>query len=659
MHPTPKSANGRMCAKNVSTVSTARTMPVRRVGFSKCRTAAASPSSISGKPKTNGKSPMQNITLTDSGMTKMAKSLVAPERPQERRHRERHAAEIEAHHPDARHLHAHDVREQIADDVVEEVLGLEQAEPVDVGEAVRGVVVAVDEAKRRDVERQILQRRMLDDPRRRRRHDRDEEVEERVRSHADLREAASHGAPPYTMHQPVTRPKTACKLRAALGPEHTAAPLLPRAPDWQRWAFAVVPAIGLVELAAHAVQTHSVASDADWNAARDYVASQAKPEDLVAFAPLWADPVGRAALRSAPRHHRTRGPPGRDALPARARGIHSRRAPCRVRRLAPRRPAALRLGDRDDVGQPVARARSSTISCRRPIRSTCASRAATPSATSSTAARQSGSLGYGPAAPGDHFAVPRRGFRRSARASSRTSTTSRTAASSRRRPGNAPLRLRFSDVHFGHSLHGHHAIYVEAERDRKGAPVTITFRSGDSTLGSFVHRDGDGWKPFEVDTSALAGPDGRARRRDRVARRRPSPLLLRGGYAVKLPSLATARATSAGAITSSAPCSGSLYVVWLLATVRVARLSRATRASTSARAASTRLVAPLLDHGRGRHAAGRDRLGVRLQPRASRAHEDALRPVALALPREVARLLGREHRLSPARHARPPASPSG
>ena len=38
--------------------------------------------------------------------------------------------------------------------------------------------------------------------------------------------------------------------------------------------------------------------------------------------------------------------------------------------------------------------------------------------------------------------------------------------------------------------------------------MTLTFKTGDATLGSVVHRDGDGWKPFELDTSALAGKTG-------------------------------------------------------------------------------------------------------------------------------------------------------
>ncbi len=65
------------------------------------------------------------------------------------------------------------------------------------------------------------------------------------------------------------------------------------APPWQRWAFAAVPAVGLLELGAHAFQTHSVVPDSDWQGARQYVASQVHPEDLVAFAPGWVDPIGR------------------------------------------------------------------------------------------------------------------------------------------------------------------------------------------------------------------------------------------------------------------------------------------------------------------------------------------------------------------------------
>jgi hypothetical protein len=71
--------------------------------------------------------------------------------------------------------------------------------------------------------------------------------------------------------------------------------------------------------------------------------------------------------------------------------------------------------------------------------------------------------------------------------------------------GSSKLRIHFDAVSFGHALHGHHGLYVEAERDGKGSPVTLVFRSGDRTLGQLIHRDGEGWKGFELDTGDLDG----------------------------------------------------------------------------------------------------------------------------------------------------------
>jgi hypothetical protein len=63
---------------------------------------------------------------------------------------------------------------------------------------------------------------------------------------------------------------------------------------WMRWAIATaIPAAGILELSAHLVQTCSPIPERDWRAARDYTASSVRPEDLIAFAPRWVDPVGR------------------------------------------------------------------------------------------------------------------------------------------------------------------------------------------------------------------------------------------------------------------------------------------------------------------------------------------------------------------------------
>ncbi len=268
----------------------------------------------------------------------------------------------------------------------------------------------------------------------------------------------------------------------------------------------MIPAVGLLELGAHVVQTHSVAPDADWSAARDYVTSQVKPEDLVAFAPRWADPVGRehfgAALATLEREGRadeTRFP---RAFEVSIRGAHLaafdgwRRAGeqrfGRVTVTTWENPAPAHV--LDDLVAMVdpqhLRVARGDAEC-----------------TFAHGAAQSGNLGFGPTIPGDRFTCPGGGFVGASVVADLDYYPHRCIYAPPQ-GGNAPLRLRFQGVRFGRTLHGHHALYVEAERDRKGAPVTITFRVGDSSLGSVVHHDGDGWKPFEFDTSALAGQTG-------------------------------------------------------------------------------------------------------------------------------------------------------
>ncbi len=63
--------------------------------------------------------------------------------------------------------------------------------------------------------------------------------------------------------------------------------------DWKRWAFLLVPLLGVVELGLHVKQVYGVVPERDWLAARDVVKGLAKPDDLVVFAPSWTDPLGR------------------------------------------------------------------------------------------------------------------------------------------------------------------------------------------------------------------------------------------------------------------------------------------------------------------------------------------------------------------------------
>jgi hypothetical protein len=269
-----------------------------------------------------------------------------------------------------------------------------------------------------------------------------------------------------------------------------------------------VPVVGLVELAAHAVQSRSVTPDADWAQARDYVAHEAKPADLVAFAPRWVDPVGReqfgadlATVEREARPDETRFPRAFEVgirgahLPAFAewrRGGERRFGAVTVTVWENPSPAVV-LDDLVSLVDPRhARVSRGDVDC--PF---------------VRGAPQSGNLGFGPTVPGDRFACPGGSFAGVSVVADLDYVPHRCIYAPP--PGQTPLRLRFADVRFGRALHGHHALYVEAEREKRGAPVTLTFKSGDATLGSVEHRDGEGWKPFELDTSALAGQTGELR----------------------------------------------------------------------------------------------------------------------------------------------------
>jgi hypothetical protein len=274
----------------------------------------------------------------------------------------------------------------------------------------------------------------------------------------------------------------------------------------------------MLELGAHVVQTHSVVPDGDWRSARDYVGAQLQPDDLVSVAPRWADPIGRellgpeiATLEREARPDESRFP---RAFEVSIRGAHDdlldgwrqtderRFGGVTVRTLENPDPVHVL----DDLVSMVGAQRMQvsrvdgdrTIDC--PFTYT---------------APVSGGLGSGPALPAARFVCP-----------GAVVVAASVAADLDYRPrrciytapagGRGVTRIRFLGVHLGRALHGHHGLYVEAERNKSGAPITLTFRVGSATVWSVVHLDGEGWKPFEFDTSELAAearkgdPDGRA-----------------------------------------------------------------------------------------------------------------------------------------------------
>jgi hypothetical protein len=273
---------------------------------------------------------------------------------------------------------------------------------------------------------------------------------------------------------------------------------------WQKWAFAVVPAAGILELGAHLVQAHSTVPDSDWQAAQQYVKAHAAPEDGISFAPRWVDPIGREQFGPTLATLEREAPPDETRFPrafeVSIRGGHapslagwrhsaeSRFGGVTVTTLENPAPAHVI----DDLVSRVdpAHMRVSRVGGGRD--EDCGWEHGGP---------QTGQLGFGTAVPADRFSCAGGGF-------VGVSVVEDTEYYPHRciyaPPSGGTLRLRFGEVAFGHTLHGHHALYVEAEHAMK-APVTITFSVAGRVLGSAIHRDLEGWKGFELDTGDLTG----------------------------------------------------------------------------------------------------------------------------------------------------------
>jgi hypothetical protein len=74
--------------------------------------------------------------------------------------------------------------------------------------------------------------------------------------------------------------------------------------------------------------------------------------------------------------------------------------------------------------------------------------------------------------------------------------------------GNGALRMRFSNITFGNSLHGHSGVQWLNERTPSAERIQVAFSAFDRPIGQNVHRVGVGWTGFEFPTPELAGKKG-------------------------------------------------------------------------------------------------------------------------------------------------------
>jgi hypothetical protein len=274
-----------------------------------------------------------------------------------------------------------------------------------------------------------------------------------------------------------------------------------------RWALALVPALGLIELGAHLWFAARPPAFEAWQRVAPAVAELRREGDVVVVAPAWADPLARSALgdeamplRDVARPDLTRYP---GAIEISVLGQHDRElarwaeaerrdvGEFTVRRLSNPSPAHVVFDFTDHAHPPIADVRGTdpAVDC-----------------TWNPRARiEVGGLGGHPTFPAERYECPGGVFFNVG-----VTVIADQEYLPRRCLWSHPFArgeivTRFHGVPLGSVIRGHGGMYWIVERERKGAPITLTVRVDGESVGQAVHRDGDGWAAFELPLGAHAG----------------------------------------------------------------------------------------------------------------------------------------------------------
>lgn len=283
--------------------------------------------------------------------------------------------------------------------------------------------------------------------------------------------------------------------------------------DVLAWALAAVPLVGVVELVLHVKQTTSdVVADTDWLAARDAVKADAKPEDLVIFAPFWADPLGRrwfgeelAGIKNEARPDETRFP---RAFEVGIRGAH-REELAGWKKVDEKRAGKITIGVYENPAP--AKVLTDIVDLVSPEHLTVSSASGNGVDSACPWQRgpgQPGGLGVpqGPAVPGDKFVCPAGGYVGVAVLHAIDHHPHRCIFATP--PSSGVMRMKFKDVAFGASLHGHSGVQWLNERTPSQERIEVAFFAEGRPIGQSPHRVGVGWVGFEFPTPELAGKRG-------------------------------------------------------------------------------------------------------------------------------------------------------
>lgn len=277
-------------------------------------------------------------------------------------------------------------------------------------------------------------------------------------------------------------------------------------------ALAALPLVGVVELGLHVHEVHDAVPESDWVAAKDGIASQIAPDDLVTFAPYWSDPLGREAfgdaimtMKRAARSDESR---FARAWEVSIRGAHdetlsrwkkvSEHTYGRVTVALLENPTPSKvIDDLLDRVHPAHMAVSSVD----------ASGVETP------CAFQHGATSGGSTVVPQGLLVPANKF--VCQGQGHVGVTVLHALDHHPHlcintapAQGATLRLRFAGITFGQSLVGHSGVQWVTERVPSHDRTTIAFSAFDRPLGTHTHKLGAGWVGFELPTPEIAGKKG-------------------------------------------------------------------------------------------------------------------------------------------------------
>lgn len=274
-------------------------------------------------------------------------------------------------------------------------------------------------------------------------------------------------------------------------------------------ALVAVPLVGVVELVLHVKQTTAdVVPDKDWTAAREAVAKDLKPDDLVTFAPFWSDPLGRRSFgdeimtpRRAARSDEARFV---RAWEVSIRGFHDPTL-ARWKKVAEQKHGAVTvtLLENPAPEKVVADLLDFVHPDRMSVARVDANGEAPCAFQRGSTAGGSTVVPQGLLVPGDKF-VCAGGAHVGVTVLHDLEHHGRVCMNANAGSG-AMLRLKFIGVTFGESIVGHSGIQWMAERAPSRDVATITFSALDRPIAMHTHRHGTGWINFELPTPELAG----------------------------------------------------------------------------------------------------------------------------------------------------------